>query len=150
MELFFLRLLRGAGGEGLAGMKWRNASPENSENLAGPPVARGIESRAVLLGRAEKIPFREDATNAQLDIQRNRVRHQLLPLLTRLYQPALPKVILRQMDILGAEAAFVEQAAQEWLKQRRPAFTKLPPALQRRCLQLQLDVRRRAAEFRPD
>ena len=27
VELFFLRLLRGAGGEGLAGMKWRSPSP---------------------------------------------------------------------------------------------------------------------------
>jgi tRNA(Ile)-lysidine synthase len=138
LELFFLRLLRGAGGEGLAGMKWRNASPENPTiSLVRPLLG---ESKAALSSWAarEKIPYREDATNAQLDIQRNRVRHQLLPLLTRLYQPALLKVVLRQMDILGGEAAFVEQAAKEWLKRRRPAFTKLPPALQRRCLQLQL------------
>jgi tRNA(Ile)-lysidine synthase len=30
VELFFLRLLRGAGGEGLAGMKWRAPSPVDS------------------------------------------------------------------------------------------------------------------------
>ena len=29
VELFFLRVLRGAGGEGLAGMKWQSSSPAN-------------------------------------------------------------------------------------------------------------------------
>src|SRR5580700_4485946 len=31
LELFFLRLLRGGGGEGLAGMKWRSPSPGNTK-----------------------------------------------------------------------------------------------------------------------
>ena len=31
LELFFLRLLRGSGGEGSSGMKWRNPSPSNPE-----------------------------------------------------------------------------------------------------------------------
>ena len=31
VELFFLRLLRGAGGEGLAGMKWRSPSPADTK-----------------------------------------------------------------------------------------------------------------------
>jgi len=139
VELFFLRLLRGAGGEGLAGMKWQSPSPRAPKIMLVRPLFD--QSKAALRAYAaqERIPFREDATNAQLDIQRNRIRHELLPLLTENYQPALTRVILRQMDILGAEAAFVNEAAVDWLKQkRRPAFESLPLALQRRCLQIQL------------
>jgi tRNA(Ile)-lysidine synthase len=139
VELFFLRLLRGAGVEGLAGMKWRNPSPANSQvTLARPLLA---ESKAALQAWAarEKIRFREDATNALLDIRRNRIRHELLPLLAGKYQPALTQVILRQMDIFEADAEFVNQAAQRWLKSKRPPkFEKLPAAVQRGCLQLQL------------
>ncbi len=139
VELFFLRLLRGAGVEGLAGMKWHNPSPANSRiTLARPLLA---ESKAALAAWAvhEKIPFREDATNAQVDIRRNRIRHELLPLLAGKYQPALVSVILRQMDILAADAEFVNRAAREWLAAKRPPkFASLPVALQRSCLQLQL------------
>ena len=139
VELFFLRLLRGASAEGLAGMKWRNPSPANSRvTLARPLLA---ESKAALNAWAahEKIPFREDATNALLDIRRNRVRHELLPLLAGKYQPGLTQVILRQMDIFAADAELVNQAALKWLKSKRPSkFEKLPVAVQRSCLQLQL------------
>jgi len=139
IELFFLRLLRGAGGEGLAGMKWQNPSPENPKIILVRPLLDQSKAALELFARSEKIPFREDATNAQLDILRNRIRHELLPLVTKKYQPALGRVILRQMSILGAEADFVTGAAQAWLAQkRRPPFQTLALALQRRCLQLQL------------
>src|SRR5258708_39902772 len=55
------------------------------------------------------------------------------------YTTLFRSVILRQMNILGAEADFVTGAARAWLGQKRPpAFETLPLALQRRCLQLQL------------
>jgi tRNA(Ile)-lysidine synthase len=148
VELFFLRLLRGAGVEGLAGMKWRNPSPANSRvTLARPLLA---ESKAALQAWAaqEKIPFREDATNARPDMRRNRIRHELLPLLAKKYQPALAQVILRQMDIFAADAEFVNQAAMNWVKSKRPLkFEKLPVAVQRSCLQLQLAQKGVVANF---
>jgi tRNA(Ile)-lysidine synthase len=139
VELFFLRLLRGAGVEGLAGMKWRNPSPANSRiTLARPWLA---EPKAALQAWAarENIPFREDASNALPDIRRNRIRHELLPLLAGKYQPALGQVILRQMEIFAADAVFVNLAASKWLESKSPSkFEKLPVAVQRSCLQLQL------------
>lgn len=146
VELFFIRLLRGSGGEGLGGMKWR-----------GPfPGAKGIELVRPLLGESKsalrayaatkKIKFREDASNASVDILRNRIRHELLPLLRRNYQPALSKVVLRLMDIVAEESALAKRAAEEWLQgagksNRRgsgKSFSKLPLAVQRHCLRIQL------------
>jgi len=139
VELFFLRLLRGAGGEGLAGMKWQSQSPANPKIILARPLLDQSRAALQFYAKSENVPFREDATNAQLDIQRNRIRHELLPLFVKKYQPALAHVILRQMNILGAEADFVTGAARAWLGQKRPpAFETLPLALQRRCLQLQL------------
>ena len=67
--------------------------------------------------RENKIRFREDATNAQLDMPRNRVRNELLPLLRKKYQPGLAKTVLRLMEIIGAEADIVTGMAQQWLKE---------------------------------
>ena len=144
MELFFLRLLRGAGTKGLAGMKWRGPSP----SAAGVTLIRPLldQSKAALLefAREGSIRFREDASNASRDIQRNRIRHELLPLLRRDFQPALPDIILRQMEVLGAESAFLDTTAEAWLADDgRAPFDSLHPGLQRRVLQgqlLQLEV----------
>ncbi|MDB6111113.1 MAG: tilS, partial [Pedosphaera sp.] len=136
VELFFLRLLRGAGGEGLAGMKWQNPSPQNPRILLTRPLLAQSKTDLQNFAKELGVHFREDATNAQLDFQRNRIRHELLPLLAEKYQPALNRVILRQMDILGAEADCVTQIAKEWLSHPE-AFEALPVAVQRRCLQIQ-------------
>ena len=153
LELFFLRLLRGSGGEGLGGMKWRNPSPSDPQIELVHPLLD--VPKAVLLEYAAKqrVRYREDASNATVDFQRNRIRHELLPLLRKKYQPALDRTISRVMGIIGAEAEFVAEAARGWLgrmkspkaegrrrigERAKMAFEELAVAVQRRCVQLQL------------
>ena len=153
VELFFLRALRGAGGEGLAGMKWCSRSPVNGKVMLIRPLLDMTKSELRGFAREKMLGFREDATNARLDLPRNRVRNELLPLLRQRYQPALTRTILRLMEIVGAEAEVVGEMAKRWLKaaggdgrRGRPwtprrdvsSFADLSIAVQRRVLQLQL------------
>lgn len=80
-ETFLLRLLRGAGTTGLAGMR-----------PVDPPFVRPLLdfSRVELVEwlAGEGIAWREDASNRDPAFARNRVRHELLPLLES-YNPAI-------------------------------------------------------------
>jgi tRNA(Ile)-lysidine synthase len=154
VELFFLRLFRGSGSEGLAGMKWRGRSPADPKiQLIRPLLEQSKESlRAYAV--SQKISFREDASNEWLDIQRNLIRRELLPLLRRKYQPALRRTILRVMEILRADSELINEAAEGWLTQGgtlkvagEKVFGKLPVAIQRRCIQSQLLGRGIPADF---
>jgi tRNA(Ile)-lysidine synthase len=137
VELFFLRLLRGSGGDGLSGMKPMGTSPSDSKIRLARPLLAQAKADLRAFAAEMKITFREDASNQCLDIRRNRIRHELLPLLRRHYQPALDKTALRVMDILGAEAELAAAAAREALR-KNSAFARLPVAVQRRLIQLQL------------
>ncbi len=88
VELFFLRLLRGAGGEGLAGMKWSSPSPSDPAITLIRPLLGCAKAELRLFAEQQSLTFREDASNASLDFLRNRIRHELLPLLVKQYQPA--------------------------------------------------------------
>ncbi|HEX7569422.1 MAG TPA: tRNA lysidine(34) synthetase TilS [Verrucomicrobiae bacterium] len=167
VELFFLRLLRGAGGEGLAGMKWRSPSPAAKKAMLVRPLLGFSKVEILAFARENKICFRDDATNYSSDFLRNRIRNKLLPLLQKKYQPGLTKAVLRLMEITGAEAEFAGDAARSWLDNfcrsrgdetqiksgKRKAengnmsetphvvsynFMELPVAVQRRVLQQQL------------
>ena len=162
IELFFLRLFRGSGSQGLAGMKWTNPSPSNPAVSLVRPFLDYPKKALMEYAAEQRIEFREDSTNNCLDIQRNRIRNELLPLLGKKYQPALNRTISRFMNILAAESELVNTLAESWLLQcgvrsaecgmgpdrplpyadlGRCAFEELPVAVQRRCLQIQL-VRR--------
>ncbi len=138
VELFFLRLLRGAGGEGLAGMKRRSPSPADRKITLIRPLLGLAKSELLKFARENKIHFREDATNASMNVLRNRIRNELLPLLQKQYQPGLAKSVLRLMEIVGAESEVIGQLADDWRKRRRPGFENLSVAVQRRILQSQL------------
>ena len=148
VELFLLRLLRGAGGEGLAGMKWSNPSPSAPGIRLVRPLLDVSKVDLQHFAAEHHIQFREDASNSSLEIQRNRIRHELIPLLMRRYQPALARNVTRTMQIIGAESECVEAIARRWLKGRRtPPFDRLPVAVQRRVIHQQLIGRGLAPDF---
>jgi tRNA(Ile)-lysidine synthase len=154
VELFFLRLLRGAGGEGLAGMKWRSPSPADRNVRLIRPLLDCSKAELLAFARETKIQFRDDATNFSADFLRNRIRGELLPLLRKNYQPAVDKIILRLMDVVGAETQVIAAAATDFRDSRRKeaqaksrkssaapcvgGYDDLPLAVQRKVVQQQL------------
>jgi len=138
VELFFLRLLRGSGGEGLAGMKWLACSPMDKRITLIRPLLDQPKTVLEEYARKAKIKFHADATNFSLAMPRNRVRNELLPLLRTHYQPGLTKTILRVMEIARAEADLTTEQAAQWLTGSLLPFEALPVAVQRRVIQCQL------------
>jgi tRNA(Ile)-lysidine synthase len=169
-ELFFLRLLRGAGGEGLAGMKWISPSPAAAKISLVRPLLGFSKDEILRFARENKIEFRHDATNFETDILRNRIRNELIPLLQKKYQPQIVKTVWRAMEIIGAETEFVSEVAEkigssrgdeartkignrksEIKNQLEPPhvgdFKRLPLAIQRKMLQQRLLKSGVAADF---
>lgn len=137
-ETVVMWLLRGAGTTGLSGMPYMR-----------PPFVRPLltvgrtDVLSYLLGQG--LDFREDSSNATPLYVRNRVRHDLLPVLKR-FNPAILDVLTRQADILREDGACLDEMAKEqcarvaqeaqnneWVLDRN-GLLALPLALQRRVL----------------
>lgn len=136
-ETLLLRLLRGAGSRGLSGVR-----------VSRGPLIRPMldcSRRAVrdfLAERAEA--FREDASNADLSITRNRLRHELLPVIDRLApggREALARTATLAADdenylmaqaIIEARSIVLMNAG--GVQVHRRALAALPPALARRVI----------------
>lgn len=149
VELFLIRLLRGAGGDGLAGMKWRSTSPADRRVRVVRPLLDVARETLAQFAEERRIRYREDASNASRDILRNRVRHDLLPQLRRRFQPALNRTILRMMDIVGADAEVALETARAWLRTKTGArrLAGQSVGLQRRVIQIQLQQQNIEADF---
>lgn len=91
-ETVLLRLVRGAGPRGLAAMYPRNG------HIVRPLLGvRRQDLRRWLEDR--HIAFVEDETNTDVAIPRNRVRAELLPLLTSRFNPSIVDVLADEADI---------------------------------------------------
>jgi tRNA(Ile)-lysidine synthase len=102
-ETVLLRLLRGAGTRGLAAIRPR------SGHVIRPllDVARA-ELRGWLNER--ELAFREDESNLDLAVPRNRIRHELLPYLER-FSPGVAAVLAREADLAREDEAVLAHAA---------------------------------------
>ena len=144
-ETFLLRLIRGAGPRGLAGILPR----------AGRVVRPLIDIPRVDLRQytaTRQLESREDTSNADLDIPRNRVRHELLPYLQREFSPGISGVLAREAAIAREDEDRLQQeaidlAASIVLRGRdavdvdTAALTSLHPALASRVARMALQVR---------
>jgi tRNA(Ile)-lysidine synthase len=103
-ETFLLRLLRGAGSQGLASMYPRHGA------IIRPLLdCRRDELAAFLAARG--VGFVEDASNADVSIPRNRVRAELLPFIRDRFNPAVIDVLADAADVAREDWAWLSQAA---------------------------------------
>ncbi|MCI5135431.1 MAG: tRNA lysidine(34) synthetase TilS [Candidatus Electrothrix sp. AW2] len=147
-EEILLRVLRGSGRQGVAGMQMR------TRDLIRPLL--NIDKSELLAWLTEQqIPFCLDSSNQDLRFLRNRVRHQLLPFLQEHFEQGIKKSLRKTADSLAVDedllAQFTAEAEQNTVKEvssaeanstgtgtlqlvRHP-FCKLHPALQRRVVE---------------
>lgn len=106
-ETFLMRLLRGAGTAGLSGMAYRN------ERGYVRPLLDATRAEIEQYLRRRGIGWREDTSNGDTTYLRNRIRHDLLPLLET-YNPAIRASLVATASVLGGDEAllteFTEQA----------------------------------------
>ncbi len=99
-ETVLLRLLRGAGPGGLAAIR-----PVTREGIVRPLLGlRREEVREYL--RSQGQSWREDRSNWDLNLARNRIRHQLLPQLEREWNPNVAELLAQLAMIALDEEEF--------------------------------------------
>ncbi len=147
-ESLLLRLLRGSGARGLAGIY---------------PVVDGLFIRPLLdvrrtaimaYLRLKRLRYRVDATNRDTGPMRNRIRRRLLPLLNREFNPSAPDVLAQSAGLLRDEDAFLDAIAREEFSRLRrggeedavfldaAGLAGLPAAIARRVIRLGLETAR--------
>ena len=105
-ETVLLKLLRGAGTEGLSGMQVR------SGKILRPllHLTRGhLENYCAL----QNINYCYDSSNDDLHYTRNKIRRELLPYLEKNFNPAIKKAVVQSAGILQEDDACLNQMAQE-------------------------------------
>lgn len=113
-ETLLMRLLRGSGLEGLSGIP--PVRPAEHCQYIRPLIACTRE-QIEAFAKAQKLRWREDPTNYDTKILRNKIRHELIPIL-REYNPNL-------LEALGRTARLVGQAAQHLEHEAAQAFSEL-------------------------
>ena len=104
-ETVLMWLLRGAGITGLGGM------PYAREDRIIRPLLAATREEVVAYLNDEGLTYRRDSSNEKPLYHRNRIRKELLPVITRL-APAAVRVLQRQADIFREDEQYLEHMYQ--------------------------------------
>ncbi len=108
-ETLLMRLLRGSGLEGLSGIP--PVRPAEHCQYIRPLIACTRE-QIEAFAKSHKLRWREDPTNYDTTILRNKIRHTLIPIL-REYNPNLLHALGRTARLLGQAAQHLEHEADQ-------------------------------------
>jgi tRNA(Ile)-lysidine synthase len=117
-ETVLMRVIRGTGLRGLGAIHPRLAVEDEGGEVCGEIVRpllgfRRAELEAYLRETGQK--WREDSSNADDRFTRNRVRHALLPLIEREFNPSVAKNLSELAEIARGEEDYWENEAAGWM-----------------------------------
>jgi tRNA(Ile)-lysidine synthase len=136
-ETVLYRILRGSGLAGLAGIL-----PVTKEGLVRPLLELDRTEIEAWL-RERNIVWREDATNQNRLYARNRLRHEILPLLRETFNPRLDETLAHMATVARDEELYWESTlplhqqpatSHQPLTLRTSQLTTPPPAVARRLI----------------
>ncbi len=155
-ETVLLRVVRGAGTRGLAGIYPRLSFDASDFSIIRPLLKTRRKLLESYLGEIGQ-DWREDSSNRDLRHARNRVRHGIVPRLERTLNPAVRETLGETADIARSEEEYwqkeVSRALPEvWQAQARTlkpaALAALPLALRRRMVRAAAESLGLNLEFR--
>ena len=115
-ETVLLKFLRGAGTRGLAGI-YPSVEAQNNVRIVRLLLSVTRDQVEIYLSSLGQ-SWREDETNLDHRHARNRVRHELLPLLEREYNPNLRQVLSDSADVARADEEYWQTLADRELRSR--------------------------------
>ncbi|MBN1900347.1 tRNA lysidine(34) synthetase TilS [Candidatus Sumerlaeota bacterium] len=116
VETFLMRLLKGSGIKGLSGFREYSL-------FKGFPLLRPMKnipkSDILLFLRQNRIQWREDMSNRDVSYLRNKLRHDLIPLLEREFNPAVKKTLAQCADHFGGAYDYIQSEISRILRRKR-------------------------------
>ncbi len=143
-ETVLMHILRGTGLRGMTGMALIAPLPQNPEINLIRPLLRVSRAAIDAYCAAHNLEPRQDMTNQDTDLLRNRIRAVTLPQLREI-NPQIENALTQLADIVAVEDAYMEEqlaavmdravtCASQRVMIEREVFRELHPALQRRFL----------------
>jgi tRNA(Ile)-lysidine synthase len=123
-ETVLINLMRGAGLAGLSGMQ------RNQRH----PILALRRTQTHQLCNELKIQTIDDPSNSDPKFQRNRVRHELIPLMDAIAQRDVATILDRQADILRDDSALLDDLAKSIDATDAKMLANAPIALSRRAI----------------
>jgi tRNA(Ile)-lysidine synthase len=138
VETFLFNLFRGTGSLDNAAIK-----PESEVTIGSRillirrPLLHVWKDDICKFAKRFHLKFREDSSNASRQMTRNRLRHDLIPVIEKLMDRSVKQTLLRTIELAAGEGEFLRSLVPEMQNQPEldaRELRKLPVAIQRRTI----------------